>query len=102
MRCKNQDCLRTVRSPSDRMKETGLCGECRKEIVKASEEKAKMTLKVKPKMTQEMTAKIKATRVKKAESDAIEKFEESLKDNPEYHEFLNMFRSGEKINVRSV
>lgn len=100
MRCRNPDCMRTLRSPSDKTKETRLCGDCRKKIIKESEEKAKMTLNVKPKMTKMMIAKIKATKIKKAELNAIEKFEASLKNNPEYYEFVNMFRDTEKVIVK--
>ncbi len=93
MRCKNPDCLRTMRSPSDKTKETGLCGECRKKINKAKEIQEKNVIVVKPKGR---------TKYKKSKLNAYEKFEESLKSNPEYHKFINMFRGVGKINVKTV
>lgn len=84
------DCLRTMRSPSEKTKKTGLCGQCRMKIEKENEVKEMNGIRMKPKGRS------------KAEFTAIEKFEESLKNNPEYHKFINMFRDTEKPNVRSV
>ncbi len=90
MRCKNPECLRTMRSPSDKTKETGFCGDCRKTKEIQDEIRQKMVIKIKPKGR------------RKAKFTAIEKFEESLKNNPEYNKFINMFRDSEKISVKSM
>ncbi len=87
MRCRNPDCLRTMRSASVKTKETGLCGNCRKEIAKQND-KAGIVLKPKGRS--------------KAKVSAIEKFEESLKNNPELKTFIDMFRYTVKPNVQSM
>jgi len=79
-----------MRCPSDKTKETGLCGECRKGMEKENEIKEKNEIKMKPKGR------------RKAKITAMQKFEKSLEDNPEYREFINMFRSGEKITVKTM
>jgi len=86
MRCRNPDCLRVMRNASDKTKETGLCGNCRKTIEKKNEGKAKIVMKPRGRG--------------KAKISAVEKFEASLKNDAKYLEFVNMFR--EKPNVQTM
>jgi len=79
-----------MRSPSDKTKETGFCGDCRKTKEIQDEIRQKMVIKMKPKGRS------------KAKFTAIEKFEESLKANTEYRDFINMFRNMEKVSVKSM
>lgn len=92
MRCRNPECEvengRVIRDPSDNTRETGFCSYCRMRMKKENKVNERNTIVVKPKGR------------RKSKLTAIEKFEESLKSNPEYHEFVNMFRNMENPNVR--
>jgi len=88
MRCKNQDCLRVMKNPSDKTKETGLCSNCRKAIEKKSKTIPKIIIKVKPKS--------------KAPKSAVELFEDHVGGNKEYEDFCKMFHKKESVNVQSM
>ena len=88
MRCINKACLRVMKNPSEKTKETQLCCNCRNAMIKKSESEPKVVIKVKPKA--------------KKEKSTGERFDELVGGNKEYKKFCELFHKKEKPNVQSM